>query len=117
MILRGTWVAVLVWGACALAQNPVPPGVGPSGSPNRNANPGGANPNSGGNSPGGPNSNSVSNGAARIPRIDLPGGARRSGDAISGRVILGDGGEPGANVAVQRVCGEMCRHWPVGEST
>jgi tetratricopeptide (TPR) repeat protein len=97
-------VAVLALSALAWGQNPVPPDPNANGSQNGNGN--NSNSNSNSNSSGMRPSQNPN--AARM-RADLTGepGRRSGGSAepISGRVILSDGGEIGAGVTVQRVCG------------
>lgn len=113
-MLGRIWVAVLVFSAVALGQNPVPPPMDPNAN-GQTGNPGTATSGSNTNSSGTrPNSNSGSNSA--VPRIradvysqgltgDSPRGSSASAEAISGRVVLSDGAEPGTGITVQRVCG------------
>jgi tetratricopeptide (TPR) repeat protein len=109
-MLRRTWVTVFASSALALAQIPGASPAGPNGNGSQNGGTG--SPGMGSGSGGAnPNSSSNSNTLNRILRsgsAGLPGDSPRGGepgDMISGRVVLGDGGEPGADITVQRICG------------
>ena len=99
-MFRKNWITVLVFGALASGQNPAQPGMGGNGSAGGNSS---ANSNSGSSNSGtGAGANSLRR--LRNPTGDLPR-EDSSGESISGRVVLSDGAEPGAAIAVQRVCG------------
>jgi tetratricopeptide (TPR) repeat protein len=107
-MLRRSCITVLVFGALAWGQNPAQPGMGPggNGSPGGNSSSAGSNPrtsNSSGTGSGGSSARRLRN-----PSSDLPRG-EGSVEAISGRVVLSDGAEPGAAITVQRVCGSTVR--------
>ena len=108
---RRTWVTVLASGALALAQIPGAPGGGPNGNGSQNStSSSGTGSNSGSNSSGtGSSSNPNPSTINRILRSGSGDSSRGGnlGEPISGRVILGDGGEPGADIVVQRICGTV----------
>jgi tetratricopeptide (TPR) repeat protein len=115
-MLRGTWVTVLASSALALAQIPGVPANGSSsnGPQNSGTSSSGMGSNSGASSPGAGSSAGANAGnlnrMVRSGSSGLPGDSPRTGgpgEPISGRVILGDGDEPGAGIIVQRVCGSM----------
>ena len=96
-----SWILAVAFGVLATAQTPAQPGGNSNGSQNGSSNAG----SNSSNLQGGFGSNGAAIRGFRSSSMDGSTHRGTQGDAISGRVILSDGGLPGPDITIQRLCG------------